>query len=807
MMDYEELTWREQEVLALLAERSTNREIAAQLHLAESTVKDYVSNILGKLTVKNRREAVNRAKELGLLEAGRKRAFEPRTNLPAETTPFIGRQRELNEIRAAFAKTRLLTLTGPGGIGKTRLALKTAAEVAEDFEGGSFFVPLAPLHSIDDIIQTIAEELKCPLATNEAPRRQLLRYLRPKQILLVMDNYEHLLEGAGIVSEILQAAPAVKILATSREKLNLQSETVLNIGGLTFPAPVESDALLDHAALQEHDAIQLFVQNARKVRLPFDPSLEELGKIAKICQMVQGMPLAIELAAAWLHILSLAEISEELQKSFDILSSEKRDVPARHRSLRAVFDHTWSLLNHKEREIVMRLSLFRGGFTRDAALKVASASVPLLGALVSKSVLGYEPSSGRFEIHELLRQYVQQRLQLRPEDTLAAREAYASYFAEFMNLNWEDLQGSKQLQAIGELEADIENIRSAWRFHIEKADASQLAKYVNSFWFLYWIRGWNHAAEELFGKLVHVLSDLDGDAEIEVLLAIAKANQGFFMTWLGLADQGYALAKASVEALERFGHSEGLLFAYNSLTLAAYYLEHAHVEKEAAERLLEVARASGDAWSTSFALSLFGMASLRVEAHGDAKDAAEESLQMSESMGDLFLPFLSLSTLGYLAILDGELAIARAHYTRVLRAAEALGFRMAIGNSIKYLGQIALREGATGEAETYFQQSLQIAYELGLSRDIVNHLFEFARVRLAQNRAAEAAGLLNLLLQQPVSQQARLEGGRIRDNAQQLVARLEKELSSEAFATAQEQGRRLALDDKLAELLNPKQSK
>ena len=270
----DDLTWREQEVLILLAERQTNREIADQLHLAESTVKDYVGKILSKLYVKNRRQAVERAKALGLLDRDRKTVVRPQTNLPAEPTPFVGRRDDLVQIKRHLGGTRLLTLTGPGGIGKTRLALKAAQEAAEDLDDGVFFVSLAPIRSIEPIIQTIAEAVKFPLATHEEPQHQLLRYLRKRQLLLVMDNFEHLLHGVDIVSEILQAAPAVKILATSREKLNLQSETNLYVGGMELPGQVKSEDIV------KNDAITLFTQSARKVRPGFTPSPDELGQIA-----------------------------------------------------------------------------------------------------------------------------------------------------------------------------------------------------------------------------------------------------------------------------------------------------------------------------------------------------------------------------------------------------------------------------------------------------------------------------------------------------------------------------------------------
>ena len=343
----DDLTWREQEVLILLAERCTNREIAERLHLAESTVKDYVGRILSKLYVKNRRQAVERAQKLGLLEIDGKIGHRPLTNLPAEATPYVGHRNELDEIKRHFDETRLLTLTGPGGIGKTRLAVKTALQAACDFEDGVFFVSLAPISSVDHLIQTIAEALKIPLATHEDPQNQLLRYLQRKQILLVMDNFEHLLEGVGIVSDILPAAPGVKILATSREKINLRSETILVIGGMSFPDPESSQNPLDN------DATTLFVQSANKVCPGFKPSPTELVQISSICEIVQGMPLAIELAAAWLQILNVNEITKELDKGFDILATDLRDAPERHKSIRAVYNHSWSLLHQTEQEIFM----------------------------------------------------------------------------------------------------------------------------------------------------------------------------------------------------------------------------------------------------------------------------------------------------------------------------------------------------------------------------------------------------------------------------------------------------------------------
>ncbi len=793
----EDLTWRELDVLVLLAEHLSNREIANQLHIAEATVKDYVGKILSKLYAKNRREAVERAKALGLLERDRKVEIFSPSNLPAESTSFVGRRDELTTIKRHLQGTRLLTLTGPGGIGKTRLALKAAEAVASDFQDGCFLVSLAPIHSVEDIIQTIAEAVRFPLATHEDPQHQLLRYLQKRQLLLVMDNFEHLLAGASIVIQILQAAHAVKILATSRGRLNLQSETVLNLSGMALPDQGLVEDTLDY------DAVTLFVQRASQVRPGFDPSHDELQQITKICQMVQGMPLAIELAAAWLHIINIEEIAKELEKGLDILASELHDAPARHRSIRAAFDHSWELMDQAEQDIFMRLSVFRGGFTRDAAEQVAGASLQLLSGFVNKSVLLSVPNSGRFEIHELLRQYAQERLEANPQANLSAYDAHASFFAEFMKTRWEHLRGNRQIHALSELEADLENVRAGWRYSVDKADAKQLGLYINTFWLFYWIRGWNHAGIELFRKTVEALNPLQGDSEADPVCATAMANHSFFLTWVGLPDQGYALAKESLEILERLNCSEGLVFAYNSLVLATYYLGRFDEEKEATDKLLKLAETFDDKWPKAFALSISGMTSFRGKDYEEAEQSLEASLQVSGEIEDATVSVLSLVTLGNLATARGELPQAKKYYERCSSISRKIGFHWAVGNSTKYLGQVALLEGKLDEAEVFFLQSLRIAYDLGMDRDIANHLYELAKLRVAQNRPAEAVEYLVLLLQHPASQQAYFRRGRIRDYAQELLAKIEHELSTPTYTAALERGKALDLDETVHNLVSP----
>jgi predicted ATPase/DNA-binding CsgD family transcriptional regulator len=790
----DDLTWREQEVLILLSERLTNREIADRLHLAEGTVKDYVGKILSKLYVKNRREAVERAKVLGLLDDKQKTEVSPPVHLPAEATQFVGRRDELEEILQLLGETRLLTLTGPGGIGKTRLAVRAAAEMGDEFEHGCFFVSLAPLRSVDHLIQTIAEGVKFPLATHEDPQHQLLRYLRKRQLLLVMDNFEHLLGGVDIVSEILLTAPGVQILATSRERLNLQSETILIVGGMEIPGQVDSEDPLNY------DAVSMFVQSARKVRPGYDPSLEVLGQITKICQIVQGMPLAIELAAAWLHILNVEEIAEELETGLDILATEVRDTPERHRSIRAVFDHSWSMMDQTEQEIFKRLSVFRGGFTREAAQQVVGASLQQLTGLVNKSFLSHDPNTGRLEVHELLRQYAQEQLGETLQARLSAQDAHAAYYAAFMGQKWGDLKGHRQMHALTEIEADIENVRAAWQYYLNQKNVAQLTMFIHSFREVYWIRGWNHAGMELFAEAVNTLQGNE-DEESVTLYALALAYQGYFMSWLGLSDQGYELAKESVAILGRFDHPDTLAYAYESLALNTYCLNKFLEEAIGKNKLLKIAADLDDKWLLALSLFEASMVAFRNDNYTKTKRLAESSLKLNEEIGNEIRSTLSLLPLGHASMALGDYEAANNCYLRCLKISQQTGFLWGIEKSRKYLGKVALSIGNLEEAENYLLQSLLITDEIGLIRDKLNLIYEYASLLVAQGDSEQAAELLTMVFQHPASNQIRLGEGRIRDSAGGLLDKLQAELPPKAYTAALERGQELELDEVIIELV------
>jgi predicted ATPase len=395
-------------------------------------------------------------------------------NLPRPSTSFVGRGPEVRQIvnLLADANVHLLSLLGPGGTGKTRLAIQAAAEIAHSntryFGDGVFFVPLAPLSSADSMITAIAQSVGfCLCREEESPRQQLIDYLRRKQLLLVMDNMEHLVESGGAVlpAEIIQSSPGVRILATSRTRLNVQGEHLYFVAGMNTPeaGAVHAWHNIEKEAA-DYSAIQLFAQCATRIIPDFRLGADNIAAVAHICQQVQGLPLGIELAAAWLEVLSLPEIAAEIERNLDILNTELHGIPDRQRSIRAVFNTSWQLLSERERAILPTLSILRAGFSREAA-EVITANVTIrdLLGLINKSWL-QRVGDGRFQMHELLRQYAAEKLNQEPQLEQQVCERQALYFASFLQAQFAPLLGKEQIETCDAIAADFDNVRSAWNW-------------------------------------------------------------------------------------------------------------------------------------------------------------------------------------------------------------------------------------------------------------------------------------------------------------------------------------------------------
>jgi predicted ATPase len=401
--------------------------------------------------------------------------------LTGSSASFVGRDRELTEITQLILDTdcRLLTLLGPGGIGKTRLAVETAYHVRHAFRDGVYFVPLQPLSSPDFIISTLAKAIRFHSNNGGNFAEQLLDHLRDKTMLLVLDNFEHLLEGAVIADDILAAASSVKLLTTSRERLSLLEEWVYEVQGLAFPSKETEKEI------EQYGAVQLFVHNARRVHQSFQLTPSNKSPVARICRLVGGMPLGIELASAWVRVLPSQAIAEEIQHSLDILETPTRNMPPRHRNMRAAFEPTWNRLSEDEQCVFKKLAVFRGGFTREAAEFVTGTTLHTLLTLIDRSLLRLD-ANDRYDIHELLRQYGEEMLRSSAPLYELTLDLHRAYYMRFLGEREREIGFlGRPKEAIKKMNKDLENVRSAWQRAVKQGCFQEISRASEGLWNFY----------------------------------------------------------------------------------------------------------------------------------------------------------------------------------------------------------------------------------------------------------------------------------------------------------------------------------
>jgi len=646
----------------------------------------------------------------------------PAHRLVPEPTSFVGREEELAKLDELLAdpNCRLVTLVGPGGVGKTRLARAAAAAQEGAFAHGVYDVSLAAIDSPVLIVPAIADALGFSFYGPRGPREQLADYLRGKEMLLLLDSMEHLLEGGDLLSYLLAHAPDLIVMVTSRERLNLREEWVYEVGGLAYPEAAAE-------GLEQYSAVALFAQRARQSSRHFDLAMAAGPAVVRICQLVEGLPLGIELAAASVAACSCGDIAQAIERNLHALTTPLRNVPERHRSIGAALEHSWRLLSPEGRQSLAQLSVLRGGFDAATAQQVAAVAPGGLAALVHASMIRVD-AAGSYTLHPLVRQYAAEKLAAQPAVWAQTHGRHSAYYAGLVQHWGPRLGGPETPAALLRLRIDLENVRAAWRWAVAQGCWTEIDRSVEGLARFYLFRGPLQEGQELLGEAVAGARGGPADtagplASVEpLLLAHLLAEQARLLN-----EQGqYRPAAAAVEEALQWIHTvpagaAGALTPAASLEpLCAMLWGRALMRQgdyPAAQAHLEQALVSpAPAGSVQAeALRNLGAICFFQGNYPRAQDHFQRSLAICRQRADRHGEAAALNNLGSICFQEGHVGQAREYYEQALRVRVELGDRWGESSTLSNLG-VLLGEGAAQDRDAalhYFERSLEIAIEVG----------------------------------------------------------------------------------------------
>jgi len=646
--------------------------------------------------------------DLNLLQSSL--TFSPQ--IPIPFTPLIGRENELSALRQMLtdSQCRLITLIGPGGSGKTRLAIQIAAEQYENFHDHVFYISLAGLRNTEFIVPTIAEALHFTFVGSMDPRVQLLNHLKSKSLLLVLDNFEHLLDGANLLAEIYQQTSEVKLLVTSRERLNLQGEWLFEVQGLQFPSA-------DTQEIMSYSAATLFVQSALRASVNYTLTPDDVPAVARILGLVQGMPLGIEIAASWMRTLSCHEIAQEVERNLDFLETSMRGIPDRHRSMRAVFDHSWNLLSETERRALHQLSVFHGGFQREAAKQVADADLSLLSALLDKSLL-QRTSAARYEVHELLRQYAEMKQPERAGELEAARHRHSEYYGNVIARLHHELVDTHQVEALAEASAEMDNIRAAWQYAVQQRLVSVIQNFISGLWHFYEIRGWFKEGYDTFRLAMENMKSLfdatDGvESDVAILRADLRAHYAWFCLRLGQWGEASRLTQESAEQLRNLGAWNELAEVLHLAGVALWGTGQYAEARVLLEEKIALDEKRGNRWDLALGTGQLGLVYQGMGDYHRARELMRTAHGILEDCGDQRMVAVSFFHRAGVEFDLGELDVARELLEKSLELSTIVGDRWAMGTSRFQLGLVAQAKGEHDEAIRWFHEAQDFCRETG----------------------------------------------------------------------------------------------
>jgi predicted ATPase len=721
------------------------------------------------------------------------------TNLPTLLTRLIGRENELAHLtkllKGETASTRLITLLGPPGIGKTRLALQATIDLKDHFADGAYFVNLASASHPDLALAAIAQTLGIQEASGQAMLERLKEILRTKHLLLMLDNFEQVIAAAPLVTELLSACPHVKMLVTSREALRVRGEQQYPVQPLGMPNLAQLPAV---DALAHYPAVALFVERAQAVDPGFAITPENALAVSQICARLEGIPLGIELAATWVRALSCEDIAQEIERNLDFLVVAARDMPDRHRSLRAAFDHSWNLLMEDERRALRKLSVFRGGFRREAADRIAGAGLPMLSVLADKSLLRRTPI-GRYDLHELVRQYAAEHLHSDAQEEESTHDRHSSYYMIMLQEREGKLKGPSQAVAVGEILEEIDNIRAAWEWTATRGKSLLLRQAIRSLSWFHDLRSWHEDAELLFERSAQALRPFaegaddsrDSSRDAQIAMAQCLAHQGWFcfrwrryglardllrhssallaplddqralgdtLTFLGHVShmmgnyaEGRQLLEEALALHQATGSRWAAALTLNSLGMLSLIQGEYHEADCVFRKALAIWHEVGAPRGTAFCLSFLSLATHLLGNHDEAQELSRESLAIGRAVGDHWTIAIALNHLGLVAFTHGEAMFAQALFQQSRTLFSETGDRWSVAQTSKHLGLVAFTLGDYAQAQQNYAQALRISMEVDTIPVALDALLGMATVLAADGEPEQALEIVAQVLTHPAT--------------------------------------------------------
>jgi predicted ATPase/class 3 adenylate cyclase len=658
-------------------------------------------------------------------------------NLPVQPTPFVGRKRELGEIGSLIADPgrRLVTVLGHGGSGKTRIALQAAAELVGEFPQGSWFVPLEDTAALSGMVSRIAEAFSLRFAGSQPEEEQLMSFLAGRCLLLVLDNFEHLTSQAPLVSRLLASSPGSKVIVTSRHRLGIREESIYDLSGMSLPgSPVDG--------LELYDSTSLFLASARRALPSYTPGPDGAASVVRICRMLEGLPLAIELSASWMRTIPPEELEEELGRSLDILENTAGDLPERQRSMQAVFDYSWNLLSDPERIALAGLSVFEGGFSREAAMEVAGCDLRTLQRLCDRSLVRLRAGGG-YALHPLTRQQAAEKQDIVEGGSSGLEDRHAAYYRDFLDALHPQTRSSRQTEVFDSIALELPNLRKGALHSFSNFETERMGSFAKTISVLLQLRSRFSEALELFRSLRSVFEKAVAERHCEPGLKTKTMTElseriGTFLLLKGSCREAESYLSSAVESASTTGDLTLQALCFGGLGNAAHVLGDYDKAEDCWTRALELAREAGNAKSVSSLLCNLASVKKRKGAIDEAVCLLGQAEELNRDSGDPYISSNLLSQIADIMELGGDSRGAEEKYRESLSLRRRVGDLRGISFTLEKLAKIVL-ERSPAEALPLAEEGLRFAEQAGAGNRIAYCRIQLARVLACSGRTAEAS--------------------------------------------------------------------